>query len=53
MGLTVPMLNAAEYRNYIVIWNQLVPMLDELLREIKVVLAQYNIVLTHYSHNKC
>lgn len=53
MGLTVPMLNVSEYRKNNAIWNQLVIMLDELLREIKVVLSQYNIVLTHYSHNKC
>lgn len=53
MGLTIPMLNVSEYRKNSAIWNQLVIMLDELLREIKVVLSQYNIVLTHYSHNKC
>ncbi len=45
-------LKATDSPDYIQLWKTLLPMLEELLRDVIAILAQYHLVLTHESHNK-
>lgn len=51
MNIPVSALKASDHKEYAALWKQLLPMLGQLLREVKTVLSQSNIVLTLHSHN--
>lgn len=52
MGLRIPELKAKEYCKHLSLWRKLLPLLEDLLRDVINVLAQYNISLTLDTHNR-
>ncbi|MDE5791478.1 MAG: hypothetical protein K2H96_09670 [Muribaculaceae bacterium] len=52
MGVRIPELRATEYRKHLSLWLNLLPLLEDLLRDVINVLAQYNISLTLDTHNR-
>lgn len=51
MNIPVSALKATAHREHTALWKHLLPMLGQLLREVKVVLSQSNIILTHHLQN--
>lgn len=51
MNISIASLKAADHRRHTLLWQQLFPLLNHLLREVTAVLSQYNLVLIHQSHS--
>ncbi|MDE7463362.1 MAG: hypothetical protein K2M88_09410 [Muribaculaceae bacterium] len=50
MNINADMLKPKDYRDHLLLWKLLLPLLPELLREVLVILTQYNIVLSLRTH---
>ena len=52
MDIFIDDLNAKDYNRHINLWKEIFPILDELLRETLVILAQYNLILLPQSSHR-